>query len=306
MNSPCRQLHSSIVALALCFCGLFALTVTTRAAGSNDANSGNFPPPQTALSGSLLNISTRAHILTGDNVLIGGFIITGKWPKRVIIRGIGPSLAKSGIQGALADPVIELHRPDGKVITNDDWRFARAAVELTGIPPTNDKESAIVANLLAGNYTVVLRGKNNGTGIGLIEIYDLNTAEPTEMINISSRGFVEMDNNVLIGGIIVGPKGPTSSKLLIRAIGPSLAAAGVANPLLDPTLELHNGNGSLIASNNDWKDSQRAMIQATGAAPTNDKEAAIVFNAAPGNYTAIVRGKNNTTGVALVEVYNMH
>ncbi len=262
---------------------------------------------QPSVSARLLNVSARSRVQMGDNVLIGGFIINGSGSKKVILRGLGPSLSSAGIQGVLANPVLELHKPGGAVVTNDDWRTAQSAeIEATGIPPTNNLESAIVATLTPGKYTAILRGKNNGSGIGLVEVYDLNAAASSQLINISSRSFVDTGDNVLIGGIIVGPTGSLSSKLLIRAIGPSLASSGISNPLLDPTLELHNKNGVLIASNNDWKSTQQAAIQATGAPPTNDLESAMVVKPALGNYTAIVRGRNGTTGVALIEVYNLH
>ena len=315
MNSLCRHACLPFVIIVGLSLGSNCVSPATASAAETDGNYAALPKNAGSVASvvtpapsaaRLLNISTRAPIMTGDNVLIGGFIISGQGTKRVIVRGIGPSLAKAGIQGALADPVLELHRPNGKVIINDDWKFARADVETTGIPPADDKESAIVVDLVPGGYTVVLRDKNNRSGIGLVEVYDLNKTEATELVNISSRGFVEMDNNVLIGGIIVGPNGSANSKLLVRAIGPSLASAGIANPLLDPTLELHNKNGDLITSNDNWRDTQKEAIQATGAAPSSDKESAILFNAAPGSYTAIVRGRNNTTGVALVEVYKVH
>jgi hypothetical protein len=316
MNSSHRRLLSLQIIVALCLCSICASPLTTRGADyplavesavhADNTSSGVPAMTQPPSAARLLNISTRARILAGDNVLIGGFIVTGSGTKRVLVRGIGPSLSAAGIQGALADPVLELHKPDGRVVTNDDWSSARADIRTTGMAPTNDKESAIVAEFAAGNYTVILRGKNMTSGIGLVEVYDLNTTAPAQLVNISSRGFVETGDNVLIGGIIVGPNGSTSSKLLLRAIGPSLTRAGIADPLFDPTLELHNGNGTLITANNDWKDTQRAAIQATGVAPTSDKESAILFNTAPGNYSVIVRGRNNTTGVALVEVYNLH
>ena len=163
-----------------------------------------------------------------------------------------------------------------------------------------------MAELPAGRYTAILRGKNNTSGIGLVEVYDLNTAAATELINISSRGFVASGDNVLIGGVIVGPSGSKGSRVLLRAIGPSLVRSGIASPLLDPTLELHNKDGAIIASNDNWKDTQQAEIQTTGVPPSDDRESAIVFTALPGNYTAIVRGRNGATGLALVEVYNLH
>lgn len=259
------------------------------------------PPP------SLRNISTRLKVLTGDNALIGGFIITGFEDRRVIIRGIGPSLSDFGVPGALADTVLELHGPGTFVtITNDNWRDTQQSeIEATGIPPTNDLESAIVATLPPGAYTAIVRGKADATGVGLVEAYDLGSTENTQLANISTRGFVDVNENVMIGGLIAGPAEAGSGRVLVRAIGPSLTSLGVPNALQDPALELHNGDGDLIASNNDWKDTQQAAIEATGIAPSNDHEAAIVWVLSPGTYTAVVRGADNGTGVGLVEVYNL-
>ena len=256
---------------------------------------------------SLLNISTRLKVLSGDNVLIGGFIISGFAPKRVIVRAIGPSLSSLGIPGALADPVLELHGPDTFVtINNDNWRDTQEAeIQATGIPPSNDLESAIVATLQPGPYTAIVRGKNDGTGVGLVEAYDLDSTNGTQLANISTRGFVDTNENVMIGGLIAGPTDAGSGRALVRAIGPSLTSLGIPNALQDPMLELHNGNGDLIASNNDWRDTQQVAIEATGVAPTHDNEAAILSVLSPGSYTAIVLGADNGTGVGLVEVYNL-
>jgi WD40 repeat protein len=271
----------------------------------------------------LLNISTRMRVLTGDQVLIGGFIITGTELKRVIIRGMGPSLNVNGtpIPGRLADPTLELHQPNGTVITNDNWKIndqtgqsQEADIRATTIPPTNDLESALIATLLPGNYTAVLAGKNGGTGVGLVEVYDLAQGANSKLANISSRGFVDINDNVMIGGFIVGGgSGGGTAKVIVRAIGPSLSANGnpVPGRLADPTLELHDGSGTTLATNDNWKindqtgQSQEADIRATTIPPTNDLESALIATLAPGNYTAIVRGKNNTTGVGLVEVYNL-
>ncbi len=285
--------------------GVFIVPITANnaaGAGAVDLTINSDPSVGAIL---LLNISTRLNVQTGDNVLIGGFIITGPDPKKVIVRGLGPSLGRAGVQGALADPTIELHETGGTVITNDNWKDTQQQeIIATGIPPTNDLESAIVATLDPGAYTVVLRGKNNGTGIGLIEAYDLDQTTASQLANISTRGFVERDNNVMIGGFIAGGASGAST-VVVRAIGPSLGAAGVANPLQDPTLELHDSSGAIIASNDNWKDSQQAEIEATGLAPTDDRESAIEATLASGAYTAIVRGKGNTTGVGLVEAYHI-
>jgi hypothetical protein len=257
----------------------------------------------------VLNISTRLQVLTGDKVLIGGFIITGSDTKKVIIRGIGPSL--SGVGATLQDPVLELHQGSTTLATNDDWKQRQAEVEATSLQPTNDSESAIVATLTPGAYTAILSGKNNGTGVGVVEVYDLDQAANSKLANISTRGFVDTGNNVMIGGLIVsGGAGGGSARVIVRANGPSLSAAGVVNALQDPNLELRNATGALIATNDNWKalaagGSQRGVIEATGLPPTNDFESAIVENLGPGAYTAIVRGVNNSTGVAVVEAYTL-
>jgi hypothetical protein len=254
----------------------------------------------------LVNISTRLRVLTGDNALIGGFIVTGNAPKRVIVRAIGPSLTNFGIPDALADPTLELHGPGAFVtITNDNWRDGQETeIEATGIAPTNDLESAIVTMLPPGAYTVVVRGNNAGTGLGLVEAYDLNSAADSQLANLSTRGFVDSGDNVMIGGFILS-NGSANASVLIRAIGPSLTAFGVPNVLADPTLELHNDNGDIIAANDNWRNTQQAEIEATGIPPSDDRESAIVQALAPGAYTAIVRGRNDTTGVALVEAYQL-
>jgi hypothetical protein len=195
--------------------------------------------------------------------------------------------------------------------TNDNWKLRpdgssqQAEVEATTVQPSNDLESAIVATLEPGAYTAVLVGKNQGTGVGVVEVYDLAQGANSKLANISSRGFVDTDENVMIGGVIIGPGGSATAKMLIRAIGPSLTAFGVSGALQDPTLELHNGNGDIVLANDNWKDSQQAEIQATTIPPTDDRESALVFTVLPGNYTAIVRGAKNTTGVGLVEIYNL-
>lgn len=252
----------------------------------------------------LLNISTRLQVGTGSNVLIGGFIITGTDQKKVVVRALGPSLGAAGIQGALANPVLELHNAKSTVASNDDWKTTQQAeIAGTGIPPNDDLEAAIVRQLPPASYTAVLSGKNQTTGVGLVELYDLDQAANSQLANISTRGMVDKGENVLIGGFIVGHGVNTSPKVLVRAIGPSLAGAGVQGALLDPTLELHNSDGASVAFNDDWRDSQEQAITDTTIPPRNDKESAIVKTLNPGAYTAIVRGKNDTTGVGLVEAY---
>lgn len=253
----------------------------------------------------LANISTRLRVETGDNALIGGFIVTGTQPKRVILRAIGPSLTMAG---KLVDPTLELRDGAGvRIMMNDNWRTGGQEAEIiaTTIPPSNDLEAAIVATLPANNatYTAIVRGANNGTGIGVVEAYDLDHAVNSKLANISTRGLVQTGDNVLIGGTIV--LGQTSQKVLVRAIGPSLTVPG---KLADPALELRDGNGALVASNDNWRSDQEVEIAATTIPPTNDTESAIVttLSGNGANYTAIVRGAGGTTGIAVVEVYALN
>lgn len=257
-----------------------------------------------ARSPQLLNLSTRLQVQVDPEELIGGFIVTGTDAKRVIIRGLGPSLGQF-VSGALADPILELYQGSTLLITNDNWKENQAEIEATGIPPGNDLESAIVRTLDPGAYTAVLRGKNNTSGIGLVEAYDLDPAANSVLANISTRGLVDTDNNVLIGGFIIGPNGGSSANVVVRAIGPSLSNFGVSGALADPTVDLVNSDGVVIRSNNDWRESQQAEIIATGLQPSDDRESALIEAVNPGNYTAIVRGSGNTTGVGLIEVYNL-
>jgi hypothetical protein len=252
------------------------------------------------------NISTRMHVGTGDDAMIGGFIITGTQKKAVIVRGIGPSLEAFGIQGALADPQIEIHDSSGQLIAfNDNWREDVNSQEVINynIEPQSELEAALWGVMDPGAYTVVVRGTDDSSGVGVFEVYDLNQTVDSKLANISTRGFVNTGDNVMIGGTIIIGSNP--AKVLVRGIGPSLTNAGVLNALQDPTLELHNGNGALIASNNNWRDSQEAEIIGTTIPPTDNRESAILVNLAPGAYTAIVRGAGNSTGVAVVEAYQL-
>lgn len=249
----------------------------------------------------LANIATRLRVQPGDNVLIGGFIITGTQPKTVIIRGIGPSLP---LPGALADPVIDVYDATGVLAaSNDNWNDALTRQQIidSGLAPTNDLESALWGIISPGAYTVVVRGQNNATGVGLVEVYDLDRTVNSKLANISTRGLVQSGDNVMIGGFIV--VGADSQKVIVRALGPSVPLSGA---LANPRLELHDGNGALFAANDDWRSDQEAEISATGIAPANNLESAIVRTLPPGNYTAIVAGVNDTTGVALVEVYALN
>lgn len=249
----------------------------------------------------LANISTRLRVLSGDNVLIGGFIVLGAQDKNLIVRAIGPSLP---LAGTLANPSLDLYNSSGQIIaSNDNWHSTQQqAITNSGLAPSNDLESAILTTLAPGAYTAIVRGVDGGTGIGLIEVYDLDRTVGSIFANISTRGLVQTGDDVMIGGFIV--LGADSQKVVIRAIGPSLAAAGVSGVLQDPTLELFNANGSLSA-NDDWMSNEGAEISAAGLAPNDTRESAILITLPPGAYTAIVRGKNDTTGVGLIEVYRL-
>lgn len=283
--------------------GVYRATVSVT--DSRGLVSGNVAQVEVEIAAALLNISTRENVQTGDNVLIGGFIINGSNPRKLVLRAIGPSV--KNVPGTLQDPTLELHDAGGKVIDfNDNWKDKQQAeIEATGIAPTDDRESAIVTTLAPGNYTAIVRGKGDTTGIGLVEVYDIDPSVTSKLANISTRGFVQTGDNVMIGGFIAGPFTAAATRIVVRAIGPSLKPA-VTNTLDDPTLELYDRNGNQFASNDNWKDSQEAAIQATGLAPTDSRESAIyVDNLIAGNYTAIVRGKSGTVGVGLVEVYNL-
>jgi hypothetical protein len=249
------------------------------------------------------------RVQTGDNVGIGGFIITGAAPKHVLLRAIGPSLTQSGVPNALADPVLELHGPGGfTTIANDNWRddpVQEAAILATGIPPTNNLESAIDTTLNPGAYTAVVRGKNNTSGVALIEIYDLSPAVPAKLANISTRALVGTGDNIVIAGFTLGGHNG-EDRIVVRGLGPSLAAVGMSNALADPTLELRDGNGALLASNNNWQDNpaQIAELMGSGLAPANPLESAIAATLPPGLYTALLAGLNNGAGIGLVEVYD--
>ncbi len=273
------------------------------------------------------NISTRAFVQTGDNVVIGGFIVQGAQTKRVIIRAIGPELGAPpyNIPNALANPTLELYNGTGALIaSNDNWRTTIiggiiisnqvGAIRDSRHAPGDGRECAIVADLAPGNYTAIVRGVNNTSGVGLVEVYDLSNDASSILANISTRSFVQTGDNIMIGGFIV--QGTGAKRVIIRAIGPELGAPpyNIPNALANPTLELHNGSGALIASNDDWQHTilggvimrnQVADIQNSGHAPGDAMESAIIADLPPGNYTATVRGVNDTIGVGLVEVYDL-
>jgi hypothetical protein len=250
------------------------------------------------------NIATRLPVSTGDNVLIAGFQITGNSTKQVVVRALGPSLAQFGLTSVLPDTTLELHDSTGATIaTNDDWQDATNAQSIPSpLRPSNGLESVILTTLNRGAYTAVLRGYNNSTGIGLVEVYDTSVGS-TQLGNISTRGYVQTGDNVMIAGVVVQSH---SKQVVVRALGPTLAALGVSNALPDPTLSLYDANGALLVFNDDWRDTQESSISGTGLAPRADLESAIAGTLAPGSYTAIVGGYDNATGNALVEVYGLN
>jgi hypothetical protein len=240
--------------------------------------------------------------------MIAGFIINGNSSKAVVLRGIGPSLLDFGISDALLDPVVDLRGSDGSLIlSNDNWKDTqRGQIEGTVFQPNDDRESVIVATLPPGAYTAALTGKNNTTGVGLVEVYDNNQASDSQLANISTRGFVQTANNVMIGGFILGGS-PNNTRIALRGIGPSLAQFGL-NPVLDdPTLELHDSNGATLIANDDWQSDPEsaAQLAVAGLGLSNSKESGIFASLPPGAFTAILAGKDGGTGIGLVELYNV-
>jgi hypothetical protein len=272
-----------------------------------------FEPPTAQLT----NISTRAFVQTGNQVLIAGFILTGTDPKQVIVRGLGPTLGQPpfNVPNVLADPTLDLHDSTSSIATNDNWQTAANANQIPTSPvnyrPPNSLESAILITLQPGAYTAIMSGKNSTTGNGLVEVYDLATSTFSQLTNVSTRGFVGTGDTVMIGGFITSG-GNGSTQVVIRGLGPTLGQPpfNVPNVLADPALTLVDGNGNIVASNNNWKDTQPGMIIAASCngstcAPPNDLEAAILTTVAPGNYTATLSGQNGGTGIGLVEVYKL-
>jgi hypothetical protein len=261
---------------------------------------------RSARAGDLGNLSTRGPVGTGDDVLIGGIIVTGNTPKRVILRAIGSPLNSNGTSGlsVLQDPILDLCDSRGSVLqANDDWRYGpELELEASTLAPKGDYDSAIVATLEPGNYTAIIHGYAHSTGIALVEVYDPAPASGSRLAEVSTRGSVRTGDDILIGGFIVLN---SATKVLLRAIGPELTALGVSHALENPTLELRDANAALIEANDDWKsDNQQAIID-TGAPPRDPRESAIVRSVVPGSYTALVRGKADTTGTALVEIYRL-
>lgn len=241
--------------------------------------------------------------------MIGGFIITGNEPKRVMIRGIGPSMTSVGVAGAVTDPILRLFGSNGSTIAvNDNWQDTqRSEIEQTGLQPVDPRESAIVATLVPAAYTAAVANVDGNHGVGLIEIYDLTSGSTGKLANISTRGTVQIADNVMIGGFILGGTSINPAKVVVRAIGPSLAQAGIGGPLDNPTLSLFDSNGQIVGSNDNWADdaNQATQLQALNLAPQSPAESALVATLPPGQYTAVVAGQNGGTGIGLIEVYSV-
>lgn len=254
-----------------------------------------------------LNISTRGLVGPDQDALIGGFIVSGTESKTVVVRALGPSLGETGLSGLLADPVVSLYNATSQLVaSNDDWQTGPDATQIAadGLAPESPVEGALRANLAPGAYTVVVTGKDSTAGIGLVEVYDLSPTSNSKLANISTRGMVGIDSELLIAGFIVGAV--DSSTLMVRALGPSLTAAGVTNPLLDPSVTVYDENGAVLTSNDNWQDDPNALfLEQDQIAPPNEAEAATILHLPVGAYTAVTSGVNNGTGVGLVEVYNL-
>ncbi len=271
--------------------------LTTQALTATELDDDGAPPPASTLT----NISTRGRVSTGNSVMIGGFIITGTSPKQVLIRARGPSMA-GNLSGTLSDPTINLHSGQTIIATNDNWRDTQqSAIQATGLAPADNREAAILITLDPGAYTAIVRGVGGTSGIGIVEVFDIDSASTSTLTNISTRGGVGTGNDVMIGGFII--TGTNPKQVLIRARGPSMAG-NLSGTLSDPTVNLHSGQ-TIIATNDDWRDTQQSAIQATGLAPADNRESALLITLDPGPYTAIVRGVSATTGIGIVEVFEV-
>jgi hypothetical protein len=251
------------------------------------------------------------RVQTGDNVGIGGFIITGTVSKHVLLRAVGPTLAQFGVPNPLPDPVLELHGPPGFVtIINDNCGDGFPIPPPGPICPPGSLNAAIEATLDPGAYTAIVKDKNNTSGVALVEVYDLNQGVDSKLANISTRAFVSTGDDIVIAGFMLGANNG-DDRIVVRGIGPSLAAIGVPNALADPTLELRDSNGALLAYNNDWQDNCNFVPPCLppglppDLVPGNRLDSAIAITLPPGLYTALLAGLNNGTGVGVVEVYDL-
>jgi hypothetical protein len=291
-------------------------TATATATATSTATATATPTATpTTTPGLVANVSTRLPVGTGENVLIEGFIVQGPVgsTKKIMVRAIGPSLLPFGITDALANPTLEIHdSSNATVATNDDWKNTQlggfitsdqsAEINASGLAPGNDLESAIIAGLTPGSYTAVVHGLDNTVGTGVVDAYDLSAASPARLANIATRGLIQPGDKLMIAGFII-QNGQV--KAVVRAIGPSLTAFGISNALPDTTLQLRDQNGVIVRENDDWRtDPQQAQeLTDIGLQPSDDLEAALIVTLQPGQYTAQVRGKNESSGIGVVQVY---
>jgi Fibronectin type III domain len=306
LSPPCPQPNPHVQNVSPCFGQSSDVSASSPEGINLDVIGYDLAVRPTPAGTALGNISTRGMVEIANNVIIGGFIISGTSPKQVLVRAIGPTLANFGVPNALQDPVLELHDSNTSIGLNDDWQSDPASGQIpTDLKPGDPRESAILTTLQPGPYTAIVSGKNGTSGVGLVEVYSMDNASSSELSNISTRGLVQTGDFVMIGGFVSNGANGSSTQLLIRAIGPSLAQFGLGDALPDPTLRLIDSNGVTVAFDDNWKDTQPPEIQATGYAPSNDLESAILVILNPGGYTAIVQGNNGGTGVGLVEVFKL-
>jgi hypothetical protein len=283
-----------------------------NAASSDGTDIGAFEAQSTPI-GLVANFSTRLPVGTGDNALFEGFIVLGPSgsTKKIIVRAIGPSLIPFGIPDAVANPTLEIFDASNtKIASNDNWKTTQvggiitgdqfAEINGSGVPPSNDLESAIVANLAPGSYTAVVRGAGNTVGTGVVDAFDLSAGSTARLANIATRGLIQPGDKLMIAGFIVQG---ASVRAVLSAVGPSLAAFGITNALPDTTLQLRDQNGTIVRENDDWMTDQKAELEATGLQPSHNLEAALVQTIPPGQYTAQVRGKPEATGTGVVQIY---
>lgn len=257
----------------------------------------------------LINVSTRGRVETGANIMIGGFVVGGTVPKKVLLRALGPSLSQAGVSNVLANPILYLFSGGNLRLSNAGWQTVSAAntlaIQQTGFPPSDPRESAILTTLQPGAYTAQILGANGSSGAALVEVYDVDSSSAADLINISTRAKVQLGSDVTIAGFVVRGGSKT---VLIRGIGPSLTALGVPGALQDPNLQLFGTATAPIATNDNWQDggiANTTNIRATGFAPSDPLESAILITLPEGNYTCILTGVGATIGVGLIEIYEI-
>ncbi|HEX4630946.1 MAG TPA: Calx-beta domain-containing protein, partial [Chthoniobacterales bacterium] len=306
-STPTATATSTPTATATATATASATATATPTATASSTPTATATATPTAAAPQTLNIATRLKVDIGEKAMIAGFIISGNTNKPIALRGIGPSLAAFNLTGLLQDPILELRDANSSIFTNDNWKdMQRSQIEGTVYQPSDDRESVILISLAPATYTAILTGKGGTTGIGLVEVYDNNPGVDAELSNISTRGFVDGQDNVMIGGFILG-NSSTTGRIAIRGIGPSLAQFGLNPVLADPTLELHDANGATLITNDDWLDdpTSAALLTANGLALSNNKESGIFTSLPTGTFTAILAGKNGGIGIGLVEIYNL-